>query len=161
MQPETETPRTLVMKFGGTSVADISRVRRAAARAVRAHAAGSRVVMVVSARGKKTDELVRLAAEFDVDPPARELDMLLATGEQESVALMAMALREAGAEAVSLTGGQIGIATDDTFGKARIRAIATDRLAGHLDAGRIVVAAGSRASASGATSPRWAAAAAT
>ena len=142
MQPETETPRTLVMKFGGTSVADVSRVRRAAARAVRAHAAGSRVVMVVSARGKKTDELVRLAAEFDVDPPARELDMLLATGEQESVALMAMALREAGAEAVSLTGGQIGIATDDTFGKARIRAIATDRLAGHLDAGRIVVAAG-------------------
>ena len=136
-------PRTLVMKFGGTSVADVSRVRRAAARAVAARdAAGSRVVMVVSARGKKTDELVRLAAEFDVDPPARELDMLLATGEQESVALMAMALREAGAEAVSLTGGQIGIATDDTFGKARIRAIATDRLAGHLDAGRIVVAAG-------------------
>ena len=135
-------PRTLVMKFGGTSVADVSRVRRAAARAVAARDAGDRVVMVVSARGKKTDELVRLAGEFDVDPPARELDMLLATGEQESVALMAMALREAGAEAVSLTGGQIGIATDDTFGKARIRAIATDRLHGHLDAGRIVVAAG-------------------
>ena len=135
-------PRTLVMKFGGTSVGDTSRVRRAAARAVAARDAGDRVVMVVSARGKKTDELVRLAAEFDVDPPARELDVLLATGEQESVALMAMALREAGAEAVSLTGGQIGIATDDTFGKARIRAIATDRLREHLDAGRIVVAAG-------------------
>ena len=135
-------PRTVVMKFGGTSVGDSSRVRRAAARAVDARKAGDRVVMVVSARGKKTDELVRLAGEFGVDPPARELDMLLATGEQESVALMAMALREAGAEAVSLTGGQIGIATDDTFGKARIRAIRTDRLTEHLDAGRVVVAAG-------------------
>ena len=132
----------VVMKFGGTSVGDTSRVRRAAARALAARRAGAQVVMVVSARGKKTDELVRLAGEFDVDPPARELDMLLATGEQESVALMAMALREAGAEAVSLTGGQIGIATDDTFGKARIRAIRTDRLREHLDAGRIVVAAG-------------------
>ena len=130
------------MKFGGTSVGDVSRVRRAAARAVAARDAGDRVVMVVSARGKKTDELVRLAGEFDVDPPARELDMLLSTGEQESVALMAMALREAGADAVSLTGGQIGIATDDTFGKARIRAIRTDRLTEHLDAGRVVVAAG-------------------
>ena len=135
-------PRTVVMKFGGTSVGETSRVRRAAARAVAARDAGERVVMVVSARGKKTDELVRLAAEFGVDPPARELDMLLATGEQESVALMAMALREAGADAVSLTGGQIGIATDETFGKARIRAIRTDRLQEHLDAGRIVVAAG-------------------
>ena len=130
------------MKFGGTSVGDASRIRRAAARAVNAQNGGAQVVMVVSARGKKTDELVRLAAEFDVEPPAREMDMLLATGEQESVALMAMALREAGAEAVSLTGGQIGIATDDTFGKARIRAIATDRMKEHLDAGRIVVAAG-------------------
>ena len=135
-------PQTVVMKFGGTSLGDTSRVRRAAARAAAARAAGDAVVMVVSARGKKTDELIRLAAEFDVDPPARELDMLLSTGEQESVALMAMALREAGAEAVSLTGGQIGIATDDTFGKARIRAIRTDRLRAHLDAGRVVVAAG-------------------
>ena len=132
----------LVMKFGGTSLGDASRVRRAAARAVAAQAAGAKVVMVVSARGKKTDELVRLAAEFDVDPPARELDMLLATGEQESIALTVMALKEAGADAVSLTGGQIGISTDDTFGKARIRAIRTDRLTEHLDAGRIVVAAG-------------------
>ncbi|NNJ25150.1 aspartate kinase [Alienimonas chondri] len=135
-------PRIIVQKFGGTSVGDTSRIRRAAARAVAAQKAGMQVVMVVSARGKKTDELVRLAGEFDIDPPARELDMLLATGEQESVALMAMAIREAGAEAVSLTGGQIGISTDDTYGKARIRAIKTDRLKEHLDAGRIVVAAG-------------------
>ncbi|MFH5804697.1 aspartate kinase [Alienimonas sp. DA493] len=135
-------PRIIVQKFGGTSVGDTSRIRRAAARAVAAQQDGAQVVMVVSARGKKTDELVSLAGEFEVDPPAREMDMLLATGEQESVALMAMALREAGAEAVSLTGGQIGISTDDTYGKARIRAISTDRLKEHLDAGRIVVAAG-------------------
>ncbi|QDT15675.1 aspartate kinase [Alienimonas californiensis] len=135
-------PRIIVQKFGGTSVGDTSRIRRAAARAVAAQQEGAQVVMVVSARGKKTDELVSLAGEFDIEPPAREMDMLLATGEQESVALMAMALREAGAEAVSLTGGQIGISTDDTYGKARIRAIKTDRLREHLDAGRIVVAAG-------------------
>ena len=132
----------IVQKFGGTSVANAERIVAAAKRAVEAKRAGAQVVMVVSARGKKTDELVRLAAEITDAPPAREMDMLLSTGEQESVALMAMAIRQLGESAVSLTGGQIGIVTDSTFSKARIRSITTDRLRQHLDAGEIVVACG-------------------
>jgi aspartate kinase len=132
----------IVQKFGGTSVADATKIRAAAARAVAAKRAGNQVVMVVSARGHKTDELIDLAAEVSATPPAREMDMLLATGEQESVALMAMAIQDQGESAVSLTGGQIGIVTDSTHTKARIRKIDTERIRRELDAGKIVVAAG-------------------
>jgi len=132
----------IVQKFGGTSVANADKIRAAAARAVKAKQAGHQVVMVVSARGKKTDELVSLAAEISNAPSAREMDMLLSTGEQESVSLMAMAIHGMGERAVSLTGGQIGIVTDSTFSKARIQSIGTERIKRHLDAGEIVVACG-------------------
>ena len=113
----------IVQKFGGTSVANADKIRRAAERAIAARGAGHDVVMVVSARGKKTDELVALAEELTDDPPTREMDALLATGEQESAALMAMALVAMGQPAVSLTGGQAGIRTDASFAKARIAEI--------------------------------------
>ena len=132
----------VVQKFGGTSVADAEKIKAAAARAVKAKRLGHQVVMVVSARGKKTDELVNLAAEITDRPPAREMDMLLSTGEQESVALMAMAVQTLGAEAISFTGGQIGIITDSTHTKARIRSISTERMRNALKAGKIVIAAG-------------------
>ncbi|TWU08761.1 Aspartokinase [Symmachiella macrocystis] len=132
----------VVQKFGGTSVADADKIKAAAARAVKAKRLGHQVVMVVSARGKKTDELVGLAAEITETPPAREMDMLLSTGEQESVALMAMAVQTLGEEAISLTGGQIGIVTDSTHTKARIRSISTNRMRQALKEGKIVIAAG-------------------
>lgn len=132
----------VVQKFGGSSVADASRIRNAAQRIVDAKRAGKQVVVVVSARGDKTDELIDLARQITDNPPPREMDMLLATGEQESVALMAMAVQELGESAISLTGYQIGIFTDSTFTKARIRKISTDRIRAALDAGKIVIAAG-------------------
>ncbi len=132
----------VVQKFGGTSVADADKIKAAAARAVKAKRLGHQVVMVVSARGKKTDELVGLAAEITDEPPAREMDMLLSTGEQESVALMAMAVQTLGEQAISLTGGQIGIVTDSTHTKARIQSISTERMRNALRAGKIVIAAG-------------------
>jgi aspartate kinase len=132
----------IVQKFGGTSVADAAKIKAAAARAVAAKRAGHQVVMVVSARGHKTDELIQLAAEVTATPSPREMDMLLATGEQESVALMAIAIQDQGEPAVSLTGGQIGIVTDSTHTKARIRKIDTQRIRRELEAGKIVVAAG-------------------
>lgn len=132
----------IVQKFGGTSVATADRILAAAQRAVHAQRAGAQVAMVVSARGHKTDELVDLAAEITDAPQAREMDMLLSTGEQESVALVAMAIKKLGGKAASFTGGQIGIVTDSTFGKARIRAISTERLKRHLDAGEIAVVCG-------------------
>jgi aspartate kinase len=132
----------IVQKFGGTSVATAERILAAAKRAVDAKRGGAQVVMVVSARGKKTDELVDLAAEITDAPHPREMDMLLSTGEQESVALVAMAIRKLGEHAVSLTGGQIGTVTDSSYTKARIRAIATDRMKKHLEEGAIIVACG-------------------
>jgi len=98
--------------------------------------------MVVSAMGKNTDMLVGLASDLCDRPPAREMDMLLSTGEQVSVALMAMAIHSLGYEAVSLTGAQIGINTDSTHTKARIQSISTDRMRGLLDKGKLVIAAG-------------------
>jgi aspartate kinase len=132
----------IVQKFGGTSVADAAKIRAAAVRAVATKRAGNQVVMVVSARGHKTDELIELANDVSATPSPREMDMLLATGEQESVALVAMAIQALGEPAVSLTGGQIGIVTDCTHTKARIQKIDTKRIRRELDAGRIVVAAG-------------------
>ena len=132
----------IVQKFGGTSVADASKLQAAARRAVAAKRAGNQVVMVVSARGKKTDELIGLAREITDVPPPREMDMLLSTGEQESVALMAMAVQELGEQAISLTGSQIGIVTDAAHTKARIQQISTERIRQALEAGKIVIAAG-------------------
>jgi len=132
----------LVQKFGGTSVADAKKILAAARRAIRAKQEGFQVVMVVSAMGHTTDELIALAKQITDQPPGRELDMLLATGEQVSVALMAMAINSLGHEAISLAGPQLGIITDSTFTKARIRSISADRIRLLLNEGKIVIAAG-------------------
>jgi aspartate kinase len=132
----------IVQKFGGTSVANAGKIRQAAQRAVDAKRRGFDVVVVVSARGHKTDELIELAKEITSHPRPREIDMLLSTGEQESVALMAMAVHELGEEAISLTGAQIGVRTDTTHTKARIVSISTERMRDLLRAGNIVIAAG-------------------
>ena len=132
----------IVQKFGGSSVANSEKIMAAARKAIRAQQQGHQVVMVVSAMGKNTDALVALAKEISEQPPAREMDMLLSTGEQVSVALMAMAIHALGGQAVSLTGGQIGIKTDSSHTKARIQSISTERLRKDLDAGNVVIAAG-------------------
>ncbi|HKZ15202.1 MAG TPA: aspartate kinase, partial [Solirubrobacterales bacterium] len=108
----------VVMKFGGTSVAGPEQIKRAAARIVAARKAGKRVVAVLSARGKTTDELVAAAHEISERPVAREMDMLLSTGERISCALCAMAIHDMGHEAISLTGSQAGIVTDSSHTKA-------------------------------------------
>lgn len=132
----------IVQKFGGTSVANAEKMRVAARRAIRAQQNGNQVVMVVSAMGHQTDHLVDLAKQISEDPAGREMDMLLSTGEQVSVALMAMAIHSLGSQAVSLTGAQIGIRTDSSHTKARIQSISTDRMRKLLDDGNIVIAAG-------------------
>ena len=132
----------IVMKFGGTSVADAERIHLAARRAIKAKQNGSKVVMVVSAMGKSTDKLIDLAKEICPDPPRRELDMLMTTGEQVSMSLMAMAIHAAGHEAISLTGGQIGLITDSVHTKARIQKIEADRIRRELQHNRIVIVAG-------------------
>ncbi len=132
----------VVQKFGGTSVADSDKILAAARRAIQAHARGDRVLIVVSARGHTTDELIALAKEITENPPAREMDMLLSTGEQVSVALMAMAVESLGVPAISFTGAQIGLVTDSFHTKARIRNISTDRMAQALGEGKIVIVAG-------------------
>lgn len=132
----------IVQKFGGTSVANAERIHRAARRAVRAKLEGHRVVLVVSAMGHTTDELLRLAHEISPDPPKRELDMLLTTGEQVSIALMAMAIHATGHEAISLTGAQVGLITDSVHTRARIQRISRERIEQELALGRIVIVAG-------------------
>jgi len=131
-----------VMKFGGTSVANAELIHRAARRAIQAKMAGHKVVMVVSAMGKTTDKLIDLAKQITDDPPRRELDMLLTTGEQVSISLMAMAIHAAGHEAISLTGGQVGLITDTAHTRARIKKIDAERIRAELDRGRIVIVAG-------------------
>jgi aspartate kinase len=132
----------LVQKFGGTSVADSDKILAAARRAIQAHQRGDQVLVVVSARGHTTDELVALAKEITENPPAREMDMLLATGEQVSVALMAMAIESLGVPAISFTGAQIGLVTDSFHTKARIRNISTERMVQALGEGKVVIVAG-------------------
>jgi aspartate kinase len=132
----------MVQKFGGTSVADSDKILAAARRAIQAHSRGDQVLVVVSARGHTTDELIGLAKEITENPPAREMDMLLATGEQVSVALMAMAIESLGVPAISFTGAQIGLVTDSFHTKARIRNISTERMAQALGGGKIVIVAG-------------------
>ena len=132
----------IVQKFGGSSVADSQKILAAARKAIRAQKEGNQVVVVVSAMGDNTDLLIDLARQITDQPPAREMDMLLSTGEQVSVALMAMAIHSLGHKAISLTGAQIGIVTDSTHTKARIRSISTERIRKALDEGKIVIAAG-------------------
>src|SRR5947199_906299 len=132
----------IVQKFGGSSVANPEKILRAARRAIRAQQEGNQVVMVVSAMGDTTDDLLELAAKITDRPPAREMDMRLSTGEQVSVALMAIAIHSLGNKAVSLTGAQIGVKTDASYRKARIKSIETTRLRKSLDAGNIIIAAG-------------------
>jgi aspartate kinase len=132
----------VVMKFGGTSVAGAEQIKRAAGRIVAAREAGSRVVAVLSARGKTTDELVEQAHEISARPVAREMDMLLSTGERISCALCAMAIHDMGHEAISLTGSQAGIVTDSSHTKARIIDVRADRISEALQQDRIVLVAG-------------------
>jgi aspartate kinase len=132
----------VVQKFGGSSVATAERIMAAARRAIRARQAGNQVIVVVSARGDTTDELISLAREISEQPPAREMDMLLSTGEQISIALMAMAIQTLGQPAISFTGAQIGIVTDSFHTKARIKNISTQRMRQALDEGKIVIVAG-------------------
>jgi aspartate kinase len=133
---------TLVMKFGGTSVADPEKIRRVATRLVSAKRAGGRVVAVVSAMGQHTDELVALAHEVSPRPKPRELDMLISVGERVSCALVAMAISDLDQEAISLTGSQAGIVTDTVHGKAKIVEVRAARIHEALDKNRIVLVAG-------------------
>ena len=138
----------IVQKFGGSSVAGAERIHRAARRAVAAKERGNRVVVVVSAMGDTTDDLIELARQvctfggLDVQPPKREMDQLLVTGEQVTIALMAMAICAQGHSAISFTGGQIGLVTDEAFSKARIQSINKQKMFTELDAGKIVIVAG-------------------
>jgi aspartate kinase len=135
-------PTLVVQKFGGSSLADADRIRRVARRIARERAAGSQLVVVVSAMGDTTDELVALAAAITDEPDERELDMLLATGEHQSATLVSMALHALGVPAISLTGGQAGITTDGRYGKARIAAIEPKRVHDELNEGKVVIVAG-------------------
>ncbi|MGL4593422.1 MAG: aspartate kinase [Thermoguttaceae bacterium] len=132
----------IVQKFGGTSVADTQKILGAARKAIRAAQAGHQVVVVVSAMGKTTDHLIALAKELTDRPSSREMDMLMSSGEQVTISLMAIALESLGYKAVSMTGAQIGIKTDSSYMKARIKSISTDRMRAALDSGKIVIAAG-------------------
>ena len=132
----------IVQKFGGSSVADAEKIRRVAGIIADTFCEGHDVVVVLSAQGDTTDELLEKAAEINEKPSKRELDMLLSTGEQASIALMAMALEKLGLPVVSLTGWQIGMLTDSNYGGARIKKINTERLRRELDKRRIVLVAG-------------------
>ena len=132
----------IVQKFGGTSVADAERIKSAASRIVKSHLDGNRVIVVVSARGKTTDELLKMAYAINDNPDSRELDMLLSTGEQITISLMAMAIHSLGHPAISLTGSQVGIRTDSSHTKARIVSISTEKIDVELNNGNIVIVAG-------------------
>jgi aspartate kinase len=133
---------TVVMKFGGTSVADAEKIKRAAGRIVAKKDSGLNVVAVLSARGKDTDRLIREAQEISPHPDPREMDMLLSTGERQSCALCAMAINDLGHRAISLTGSQAGIVTDTSHTKARILEVRADRIRQALDEDAIVLVAG-------------------
>ncbi len=130
------------MKFGGTSVADAERIKRAARRIVERREAGARVVAVLSARGKTTDELIAMAQEVSEAPDPREMDMLLSTGERISCALCAMAIKDLGHRAISLTGSQAGIVTDTSHTRARIIDVRAERVRAALEEDHIVLVAG-------------------
>ena len=132
----------IVQKFGGTSVADAQKIRRAAKRVIKTVENGFGVVVVASARGKQTDQLIADALELNPNPPKREMDQLLSTGEQQTVSLFAMALDAMGYDAISFTGSQIRMMTDSAHTRARIKSIGAERIHKQLDKGRIVIVAG-------------------
>ncbi|KFD40558.1 aspartate kinase [Peptococcaceae bacterium SCADC1_2_3] len=132
----------IVQKYGGSSVANAERIRRVARRIVETSRQGNDVVVVVSAMGDTTDELINLVGEVTESPPEREMDMLLSTGEQISIALLAMAIKDLGVKVVSLTGAQTGILTDNVHTKAKILKVNTNRLQAELAEGKIIVVAG-------------------
>lgn len=132
----------IVQKYGGSSVANVERIKRVAKRVAKTKRKGHKLVVVVSALGKTTDQLIELSSQISKNPLEREMDMLLSTGEQVSVALLAMALHELGEDAISFTGPQIGIITDPYHTKARIVNIHTERIAKALKENKIVIVAG-------------------
>src|SRR5215831_9267734 len=132
----------IVQKYGGSSVADAEKIKNVARRVAESAAAGHRVVVVVSAMGKTTDGLLALASAITPTPDPREMDVLLATGEQVTIGLLAMALQALGHPARSFTGPQVGLHTDSVHTRARIKRITAERISAALDAGKIVVVAG-------------------
>ncbi|TZE81412.1 aspartate kinase [Calorimonas adulescens] len=132
----------IVQKYGGTSVATPERIKNVAGRIINLKRAGKNIVVVVSAMGDSTDDLIDLAHQITPDPPSRELDMLLSTGEQVSIALLAMAIESMGEDVISLTAAQVGIHTDNIHTRARIVDIDTERILAELKRGRIVIVAG-------------------
>ncbi|HEY5557385.1 aspartate kinase [Acetobacterium sp.] len=132
----------IVQKYGGSSVANVERIKRVARRIVETKEKGKKVVVVVSAMGDTTDDLICLAKRINEHPPSREMDMLLATGEQVSSSLLAMAIQALGHDVVSLTGAQCGIVTSNVHKKARINDINTHRMEKELAAGKIIIVAG-------------------
>ena len=132
----------IVQKYGGTSVGSIERIQAVAARVAKAHKQGDQVVVAVSAMSGETNRLIALAKEIDSQPAAREMDVLVSTGEQVTIALLCMALHKIGIEAKSYTGSQVRILTDDSHGKARIKEIDGHKMQDDLNAGRVVVVAG-------------------
>lgn len=132
----------IVQKFGGSSVGDIEKLKNVARRVAAKKREGNRMVVVVSAMGDTTDDLIELAHRISPDPSDREMDQLISTGEQISSALLAMALHAEGEEAISLTGDQVGIFTDESYTKARIDQINPDKIREELNSGRVVVVAG-------------------
>ncbi len=132
----------LVQKFGGTSVGSVDRIQAVARRIAESKELGNELVIVVSAMGHTTDELTLLAQKISSKPPQREMDMLLATGEQVSIALLSIALHELGVPAISMTGAQVGIVTESSHGRARILEVRTDRIKNKLEEGYVVVVAG-------------------
>ncbi|MFY9580985.1 MAG: aspartate kinase, partial [Gaiellaceae bacterium] len=139
---EARPLQTVVMKFGGSSVADADKLKSVARRLVGAHEGGTRVVAVLSAMGRTTDELLDLAGQISGNPDPRELDMLVSVGERISCALCAMAIHDLGHEAISLTGSQAGIVTDTVHGKAKIVDVRARRIHEALDRNEIVLVAG-------------------
>ncbi|MED5264379.1 MAG: aspartate kinase, partial [Cyanobacteriota bacterium] len=132
----------LVQKFGGSSVGNVERIQAVAERIATSKDLGHDLVIVVSAMGQTTDELTALAKVISSNPPQREMDMLLATGEQVSISLLSMALHELGIPAISMTGAQVGIVTESAYGRARILDVRTERLQSLLSTGKVVVVAG-------------------
>ncbi len=132
----------IVQKYGGSSVADADRIKNVAQRVAARHKAGDKLVVVVSAMGDTTDELIQLASQVSDHPEARELDVLLSTGEMVTKTLVAMALHSLDIEAVSLTGAQAGLQTDTAHGRASILAVEPARIERELERGRVVIVAG-------------------
>jgi len=131
-----------VQKFGGTSVGSVERIKKVAERVGRFRKEGHDVIVVVSAMSGETNRLLALAQDIHDNPSPRELDMLISTGEQVTIALLAMAMEQQGIPATSYTGAQVGIVTDKSYNKARIKKIDTESVSDDLKAGRVVVVAG-------------------